>query len=80
MKIVEDDGEVIEELPDDSALIILYPDKMTGAVMPKMAGDAQVPEHIQLGAALLMFMKEAQNIKEVMRYLPRKKNRDYKAN
>lgn len=80
MKIVEDDGEVIDTMPDDSAVITLYPDKSAGVLLPKMAGDAQVPEHIQLAAALLAFLKEKDNVKEVLRWLPRKKNRDHKAN
>lgn len=80
MKIVDDDGELIDELPDNSALVILYPDKTTGAVLPKMMGDVLVPEHIQLGAALLIFLREKDNVREVMRYLPRKRDPDYKAN
>lgn len=80
MKLVEDDGEVIQDIGDDTALILLMPNKETGAVFQKMGGDVDVPQHMKLAAALLVFLKDEANVKEVMRYLPRKRAYGYKAN
>lgn len=80
MKIVDDDGDLIDDVPDGSAVIIVYPDKSLGALLPKIAGDVEVPANIQLGAALLVFLRDKDNVREVMRHLPRKRNRDYRAN
>lgn len=80
MRLVEDDGEVIDQLTDDTALIVLYPNRELGLIVQKMAGDTVVPEHIQLAAALLVFLKDRDNVREVLRHLPRKRDPDYKAN
>lgn len=76
---MDDDGEVIDELSNDTGLLLLYPGANMSVIIPKMMGDVDVPEHIRLVASLAIFLRYRDNVEQVLKYLP-KKNPDYKAN
>lgn len=83
MKLVTDDGELIDEIHNDAGIVIALPDGDIAAILPKLMDDSEatVPLNVQFCAALLVFLRNDDNYREVMRHLPRRRRGSgYKAN
>jgi hypothetical protein len=53
IKIVDENGEIIEELGDDAVLICITADRGMHSIIPKLGDDeSTAPEHVVFGAAL----------------------------
>lgn len=79
MKLIEDDGTVIEELPDDLAMLIVRPDRTMRALMPPRQRGEEVPLHsrpwhARLVIGLVTFLQYRSAVEAVMRHAPTTRN------
>lgn len=72
MKLIEDDGEIIEEFDDDTVVILLRddPENPYQLITPSMDDCTKVPEHILLGGAVIACIDSPHGREQVMGHLP----------
>lgn len=73
MKLVYDDGTVLDEFPDDCALLVFHPNGDVDAQLPKFgAPEDVVPEHMVKASQVLVFLSDSDNLDEIERFFRRK--------
>lgn len=81
MKLIEDDGEVIQDIPDEAAMLVILPDRELGLILPARGEDEDVTEVEILAAAVGEFLRVPDNVRSVMLdYGPRFRDKNYKGN
>lgn len=71
MKLIEDNGEIIEDLPDDAAVMLFCRgESRPTLITPTMAEDAKVPYHILLAGAATSYLQTDYGREQVMSHLP----------
>lgn len=80
MKLREDDGDLVYDVPDDSALLIFHPDDSMVILLETLAPNDPVPKNYLLASALAIFLKNKDNVQLVLDTLPLKKDGKHKHN
>lgn len=80
MKLMDDDGELIGTFASDVALLAIASDGSMSAVFPKGNPDDVVPTHVKIVGALTLFLAEADNVKQVLRCLPQRRDSNHRHN
>lgn len=76
MKLVEDDGSVSEEIPNDAAVLIIHADRVIRVITPPLRSykEGRIPFHVRMVRALASFLRFESNAKLVMRHAPTSRN------
>lgn len=65
MKLVEDDGTVVDEFDDDVGVVV-FSAASASLLIPKPGQDDEVPRHVVLAAAVLAFLSNPDNVIRVL--------------
>lgn len=73
MKLIEDNGTVCEEIPNDAAIFYIESDRTMRMVLPKYK-EGRIPFHVRLVRGLLSYLQFESNVKLVLRHAPTERN------
>lgn len=72
MRLTEDDGSLIEIIPDDCAVLVLRPDAEPDLFTPVLGENEEVPDHVLLAGATLNALASDHGRTQLMAHLPPK--------
>lgn len=79
MKLVNDDGTLIQELPDDAALLV-FKEEGLSSILPSAESlghtdEDEVPDHILMAGMSMVYLTEIENREKVSDFFKRKVHR-----
>lgn len=70
MKLCGDDGEIIEQWTDATALVVIEPGKTIIAHIPQRENKRLIPEQSQIAMAMIEFLRDRRNIDWLLHRYP----------